>query len=143
MFIELVPVFTWGMFSATTPDNEQVIVYDLQLDGNQLNLPDPLDPRRGYFVYTIARWENIVANRMIDLEISKYQTKLPGVTYAQLNNWFGNNNSIIKNYPQWLKRYYSSALGENFNEVKVTKSWLHYTTAGKLILDSTKVIINE
>jgi hypothetical protein len=143
MFIELVPVFAWGMFSASTAHNEQVIVYDLQLDGKQVNLPDPLDPRRGYFVYTIARWDDIVSNQMIDAEIAKYQTKLPNVSYEKLNGLFGNSNIILKEYPKWLKRYYSSALGENFEKIKVTKNWLHYSADGKQVLDSTKVLINE
>lgn len=139
--LQISPFFVWNMYSVKelrSPD-KPYIAYKLWYNNKLFDLPVEQDHLRMYYTYTIPKFDVLLENNDIDPFAAKLRSyKVPEAIAQHLVN----NARLERKYPEWLQEYLSKVTGEAVHDLVVTKYWLRYEPDGKLMKDSSAVIIS-
>lgn len=140
----LSPFYTWDMFSAPYPEQDNTVAYELVCDGETRHLPAYSDHRQMFYTYTIGKFDHYAASGYTDGSYDSYKRKLMlldlDTVYAKD---LSNSRENILRYPAWLKSYLSRNLGRELKSIQVYKHYVHYNEQSKLEVDSSVKILDQ
>jgi hypothetical protein len=114
------PFVHFGMFSASLPASDSLLIYEVTVNGQRLQPADYRIYRWDMIQQPLAAFDKQITTDDFIPDKQKFQSALPWIyqrAYANLNNQTTNQ------FPSWYHDYLSRLTGQPIHSLQVTKIW--------------------
>jgi len=143
--IEFPPLYVYTMYSWPSKQKDVHTIYSIEYDGRVFNEPELWNHhRRIMFNYSISYYDKCIQADSSAVDALPFLSKMNailGAEHSYIANVFTTKEDI-RRYPQWLKHYMQSLIGQSIKRIKVYRIEAIYQEDGH-VKEISKTLLCE